>query len=65
MFTLPSACRPAYNLEPSFPEINAGATGIGVGVGFFDTGGNAVLETALPGLNAGVGVDGISFRASN
>jgi hypothetical protein len=65
MFTLPSACRPSYVLEPAFPEVNSGGTGSGVGVGFIDTSGETVLETALPGLNAAVGVDGISFRPSN
>jgi hypothetical protein len=65
MWTLPPECRPSYDFEPGFPEVNSGGSGTVVGVGHIDTSGNAFLESALPGLNAGVGADGITFRPTN
>jgi hypothetical protein len=65
IFTLPPDCRPDFDFEPGFPEVNSSGTGTVVGVAHIDTSGNAFLESALPGLNAGVGVDGVSFRPTN
>jgi hypothetical protein len=66
VLTLPSECRPDYNLEVVGATVNSSHTGIGTSLLSIQTTSGAVFDdSVLPGVGGGVVLDSISYRATN